>query len=262
MRPSRKQLAFVVLLITSSAALADPPGDSLLDKTSRQVSVYLEQVSEVKCTEQVTQTKLNNSGRPEYAEVSTFDYLVLLEGTADDFLLNESRLPLKQSPAAKNIPMLISNGFSMMFLIFHPYYRNAFQFEAEGDDWIDGHRMVRVRFIHVRGKRTPAALSVRGREYPLELIGTAWIEADTGMVARIKIALANDMRDVGLRTLAVQIDYAPVKLPGWTQAYRFPALAVVDVETLRQHWRNVHRFANYQRFMVGTSQAVTKTEQK
>ena len=62
--------------------------------------------------------------------------------------------------------------------------------------------------------------------------------------------------------LWARIEYAPVHLPDWQQVYRFPAVATVDVETLRQHWRNVHRFTEYKRFMVGTSQAVAKTEQK
>ncbi len=152
--------------------------------------------------------------------------------------------------------MLITNGFSTLFLIFHPYYIQGFQFTAEPDEYIDGHRMLRVHFAHVPGMRTPAALAVRGRNYPLELTGTAWIDPDTNMVARIETTLGNDMHDVGLRSLSADIDYTPVKLPGWPQVYRFPEIATVEVETLRQHWRNVHHFSEYQRFMVGTTQTL------
>ncbi len=231
--------------------------ESLLDKTSRQVSAFLDQVSDVKCTEQVTLEKLNKGGRAEYTERDTYDYLVLLSGGNDELQLNESRIASVQDRKKKNIPMLVSNGFSTLFLIFHPYYRSSFRFTAEPDDTQDGQRMARVHFAHIPGSRTPAALAVRGREYPLDLAGTAWIDPSTGMIARIDASIDKDMSDVGLRALTTHVDYAPIRLPGWTQSYRFPVLATVDVETLRQHWHNEHRFTDYKRFMVDTQEAVS-----
>ncbi len=59
-----------------------------------------------------------------------------------------------------------------------------------------------------------------------------------------------------MKSLVATVDYQPVRLPGWKQAYRFPSVATIDVETLRQRWRNVHRFTNYQRFMVDTESTV------
>ena len=53
------------------------------------------------------------------------------------------------------------------------------------------------------------------------------------------------------------MDYTPVRLPGWNDAYRFPTVATIDVESLRQHWRNTHTFRNYMRFSVEAEQAPT-----
>ncbi len=231
--------------------------EPILDKTSRQVSAFLDEVSDVKCTEEVTQTKLTASGRPQYTERGTYDYLILLSGGDDELQLNESRIPVAEARKTKNIPMLVSNGFSMLFLVFHPYYRSSFQFELDGEEVLDGQRLVRVGFRHHPGSRTPAALAVRGREYPLDLTGTAWIEPETGMIARIEATTGRDMRDVGMTALSARVDYAPVRLPGWQRAYRFPVLAVVDVASLRQHWRNEHRFSAYKRFMVDTQESVS-----
>ncbi len=263
MRPSRRILCrcALLLILVPAAALAQAQDKNLqnvLDKTSKEVSVFLERISDVRCTENVSQQKLDGNGHVKYGDNATYDYLVLLQGSANDLLLNESRLPGKhaQPKWSKDVPMLITNGFSTLFLIFHPYYMSSFQFTAEPDDFIEGHRMLRVHFAHLSGMRTPAALAVRGRDYPLDLTGTAWIDPDTNMVVRIEATLGSDMHDVGLRSLSADIDYAPVKLPGWSQEYRFPAVATVDVETLRQHWRNVHRFSAYQRFVVDTSQTV------
>ena len=253
-------IATVVLLMATVARplLAESTSlDSVVGKTSQEVSEFLDQFSDVKCTEQVSQAKLSKSGRTEVRENSTFDYFVLLQGDNDELTLSESRLAEKKpGNPGKTTSLLLTNGFSTLFLIFHPYYRNGFRFDGLADEVIDGQRLKRVHFTHIPGTRTPAALAVRGREYPLELAGTAWLDPATGQVARIEASLANDMRDVGLVAMSVQVDYAPVSLPGWAQAYRFPTVATVDVESLRQRWRNVHRFTKYQRFMVETQQKV------
>lgn len=255
-------LVMTLVMRCTPAAAAD--ANPIVDRTSRQVAAFLDQMSDVKCSEHVTQLKLDKNGHTAYQESSSFDYLVLLQGSGDDLLLNESRLPAAHNTQRnkKNVPLLITNGFSMLMLIFHPYYRNSFEFVALPDEIVAGERMAQVRFTHIPGTRTPAALAVRGREFPLELTGTAWIEPETGQVMKLKIGLAKDMSDVGLKSLTAEIDYDPVRLPGWTQTYRFPSVATVEVETLRQWWRNVHRFSNYKRFLVDTSVSIADPEQK
>ena len=259
----RRGLLVMTLLRCSLPAWA-ADADTIVDRASRQVTAFLDQMSDVKCSEHVTQLKLDKNGHTAYSENSSFDYLVLLQGFGDELLLNESRLgdAHNEQRNKKNVPLLITNGFSMLMLIFHPYYRNSFEFVAMPDEIVAGHRTAQVRFNHIPGTRTPAALAVRGREFPLELTGTAWIEPETGQVAKLKIGLAKDMSDVGLKSLTAEIDYEPIQLPGWTQAYRFPSVATVEVETLRQRWRNIHRFSNYKRFMVDTSVSVADPEQK
>src|SRR5664280_613703 len=229
-----RRCLFVMTLVLRCAPPAwAADADTIVDRASRQVTAFLDQMSDVQCS-------------------------------GDELLLNESRLSdeHKEQRNKKNVPLLITNGFSMLMLIFHPYYRNSFEFSAMPDEIIAGHRTAQVRFTHIPGTRTPAALAVRGREFPLELTGTAWIEPETGQVVKLKIGLAKDMSDVGLKSLTAEIDYDPIHLPGWTQAYRFPAVATVEVETLRQRWRNVHRFSNYKRFLVDTSVTVVDPEQK
>ena len=234
---------------------------SIIDRTSRQMKDFLDQMSNVKCTERVQQLKLDKNGRSEYSENSSYDYLILLEGSADDFLLNESRLAdtkgqSKKPKDKKNPSLLITNGFSTLPLIFHPYYRSSFDFWVLPEETVEGRRIVPVQFKPVPGRRTPVALAVRGKEYPLEIAGSAWIEAERGTVLRMEVHLANDMTDVGLKSLHSEIEYSAVSFSGGTQMYWLPAKATIDVQTLRQHWRNIHQFSNYQRFSVDTVSTV------
>lgn len=250
-------MAGIALFWANLASGQPAPLNTLLDQAARNVSGYLDKVSDVRCTEKVQQIKLDKNGHAENSDAAVYDYFVLLQGTNDELLLNESRIPKREPREHKNTPMLITNGFSMLYLVFHPYYRNSFQFEAEPDDIIAGHSYKKVRFTHISGYRTPAAISVRGREYPLDLRGEAWFDPNTGMFVRMEAQLSSDMHDVGLKSLRATIDFAPVVLPGWSQSYNFPTVATIEVMTLRQHWRNVHRFTDYKRFLVDTQQTVS-----
>lgn len=254
--PAAIMLAWVAPL----AAAPTDTLDALLARTSQQVSGFLDQFSDVKCTEHVTQEKLDKNGKVEAKADSTYDYLVILTNSGGELSLNESRLPVQESKEQKKktTSLLVSNGFATLFLVFHPYYAGSFQFIALEDEVIDGRRLSKVHFEHVRGTTSPAALALRGREYPLELSGDAWIDPQTGIIAKLVGGVSTGMEDVGLKSLRSEIDFAPVPFRGMTETYWFPARASVEVETPRQHWRNVHQFTDYKRFSVSTEEQVAK----
>ena len=231
--------------------------DSLLARTGSQVAGFLDQFSDVKCTEQVEQEKLGKDGKVELKDESTYDYLVILTNPGGELSLDESRLAVKAAkPNKKNMPLLISNGFATLFLIFHPYYAESFQFALLEDEVVASHQLNKVSFQHIPGSRSPAALALRGKEYPLELSGTAWIDPETGVITKIVAEIGKSMEDVGLKSLRSEIEFAPAPFRDMKQPYWFPVQASVEVETPRQHWRNTHRFTDYKRFSVSTEEQV------
>ena len=264
-----RQIVRAALVVFACAGFClgnDSPGSpgadklqGLLQRTGEQMSAYLEKFSDVRCTEKVMQEKFKNNGKDkiDFKEESTYDYLVILVNTGGELSLSESRLPVHAAKAdKKNRSMLVSNGFATLFLVFHPVYANSFEFSDVGDEVVDGHRLTKVAFRHIRGTRTPAALALRGREYPLELSGTAWIDAETAVITRISAGVENTMVDVGLNTLHTDVEFAPFPFHDLQKTYWFPLRAVVEVETPRQHWRNTHEFTNYKMFSVSTEEKV------
>jgi hypothetical protein len=248
-------LAVLVCLGPLACAAADL--DALLVRTSKQVSSFLDQFSDVKCTEHVTQEKLGKDAKIELKEESTYDYLVILTNPGGELSLDESRLPVHEAkPDKKNTSLLVTNGFATLFLVFHPYYAASFQFTALEDQVVAGRRLSKVAFRHIPGTRSPAALALRGREYPLELSGIAVIDPQTGVITRIEASIENSLQDVGMNTLSSEVDYAPVSFHDAKETYWFPAQATVEVETPRQHWRNIHRFTDYKHFSVSTEEQV------
>jgi len=223
------------------------------DLAQRHVIEYVAKLADIHCNESVVQEKFAANGHVEGTERSNFDYLIMIGGTSDDFQLNESRIAAG-SAKHKQLPMLVTAGFSTILLIFHPYYRSSFEFAAGDGLVMDGRAVIPIKFSQIPGRRSPAALALRGREYPLDLEGTAWIDARSGQVVRIDAALERDMSDVGLRSLSVHSEYKPTRLGESSAEMMLPSVAMVEVQTPRQHWRNTHSFNSYRSFVTEAEQ--------
>jgi hypothetical protein len=65
------------------------------------------------------------------------------------------------------------------------------------------------------------------------------------------------LEDLGLKTLAADVRFSRVKFKDQTGASWLPEVATIEVETARQHWRNIHTFDKYRVFAVDVN---TKTE--
>src|SRR5579864_2811370 len=133
-------LAIMSLTRLSFAGIAAESPESrklndLLARVANQTSAFLDQFSDVKCTEQVRQEKLGRDDKVELKEDSTYDYLVILTNAGGELNLSESRIPVHEAKRdRKNTSMLLSNGFATLFLVFHPYYADAFTFTLAGED--------------------------------------------------------------------------------------------------------------------------------
>ena len=256
-------LAFALIASTVPGGLfaADPANlpsrlDPLLDRTASVVEKSLQQLSDVASKENVSQIKFGKNGKPEYEEHSLFDYVVLFQPSSGEPVMVESRLAKEGPSKPRNISFLLTNGFSTMLLIFHPYYAGSFQFIDMGEVVVDGRTCVKVHFQHVKGLRSTTALLVSGREYPIDLQGTALINKASGEILKIEAGLEAPMDDVGLKSLQSEIIYSPISFPGVADAYLLPTTATIDVESLHQHWRNTHRFTNYHRFETSVKETI------
>ena len=224
---------------------------NLVDQAQKQVVAYIAKLADLHCTEDVLQEKLKPNGGTELSSKSQYDYFLYMQGNSYDFQLSESRLEVGTQKQARQ-PLLLTNGFSTLLLVFHPYYRNAFDFTAGPAESLEGRSVVPVHFAHIQGARAPAALALRGREFPLDLEGTAWLDSRSGQVVRMDAGLEHEMSDVGMRALKIRVDYIPSPKP--TDHFMVPAKAVVELQTPRQHWRNTHTFRNYKLFSTEATQ--------
>ncbi len=250
-------LPFLLLTLTTSGSLVTPPLEDVLGRTADSVERFWQQFSAVNCTEAVTQEKLGNQGKAVYRHDSLFDYLILMNLQGDDLSVEESRILQKEAGKPSNLPLLMTSGFATLVLIFHPYYQGSFEFQRLEDE-VAGHRLFRLSFRHIRGTRSTSALRLRGRDYPLDLEGVAWINPETWAIEQIEAHLESPLEDLNLRSLRTVVKYAPQYFQSVDEAEWLPVEASIDVETARQHWRNVHRFKDYRRFSVKSESVISK----
>ena len=217
-------------------------------KARKSVEKFFEQTSNVVCTENVTQAVVGKNGKANYREDSVFDYQMQASTSVGSLKLVETRETRKAAFRDSSRTLLITNGFSGMLLIIHPSYETSYSFTPVGEESVDGVTYVKIDFKSAPGSASPAALQLRGQNYPIPLSGTIWIEPQSGAVAKLVASLDSSLSDLGLQGMRSEIHYATVRFHDPEESYWMPVSAIIDVETPRQHWRNIHRFTAYKRF--------------
>jgi hypothetical protein len=232
------------------------PNNELLRRTAISVAGFWDELQAVDCVETVDQQKLSPNGKPMFRQQTDFDYIAILQLTGNDLIVDESRTLVRAPKNENKLPMLITNGFSTFELIFHPFYRGAYEFSAPETVQVDGKELFQIKFRHVHGARSPSVLRLRQREYPVEWQGTAWIDPASGSVVRVSARLMESMEDMGLKSLTADVRYARFDFTGEQGSHWLPQTAAIEVETPHQRWRNTHTFSSYKHFSVDVKSEV------
>jgi len=235
-----------------AAGVADPAfvaraNDTML-RSRKLIDHFFEQTNNVVCNEDVAQTIVGKNGKPVYREESIFEYQMQTNTRSGSLKLVESREARKEAFRDPSKTLLITNGFASMLLVLHQDFEASYVFTPVAEEVIEGRPQVKIHFKPVPGASSPAAIQLRNRNYPLPLTGDIWIDQESGAVVKLVAGLDASLDDLGLHQMRSEIHYSLVRFHDPDEAYWMPSSAVIDVETPKQHWRNVHRFTDYRRF--------------
>src|SRR5437588_7971337 len=86
------KLVVTIACLSSLVSATETTVDQLLARTSKHVSNFVDQFSEVKCTEHVTQEKLGENEKVLRKAESTYDYFVILSNASGELTFDGSRL--------------------------------------------------------------------------------------------------------------------------------------------------------------------------
>jgi hypothetical protein len=245
--------------VPADGAAVEPASASSLDplaKARKHVQEYFDKFSDLTCKESVTQLVLNGSGHTIYRENSSYDYQFETSGEGDSLKFNETRESLNPAFRDPARTLLVTTGFASLLLVVHPMYETSYTFEPAGQETIGGVSYSIVRFTPVPGASSPASLRLRGRNYPLPMSGTLWIEPQSGAIVKLEARVDSSLSDLGLAGMRSEVHYTTHTFHNPDEAVWIADSAVIDVATPRQHWRNLHRFTDYKRFNVNVQQEI------
>ena len=247
-------LATLLCGVTFSAPIigaGDPqPLSALLPRARANVEKFVNDFSYIRYQENVVQEKLNQHQKVAYKRETVFDSITRIHCDEGQLYVDEQRV-MEIMPRHVDVrPLLSTYGFSTLAMIFHPYYESSFRFTLLEDDSLGGLTLARIHFEHIPGRPSPILYQMIGADKPLGLTGTAWVNPSSGTIQRIEAELNVDSNDLAVKTIRASLTYAPITLQGETEPRLFPATAIIDLETERQHWRNIHHFADYRRYRV------------
>jgi hypothetical protein len=227
-----------------------PDGNPLetLIRARSNVEAMFEQSDNVVCLESVTQAIVGRNEHTVYREESKYEYQLQTAFVKGALKLSEAREPSKLAFRDPSRTLLITSGFAAMLLVVHPNYESSYQIEGAGEEVTDTGTLVKLHFTPVAGASSPAALRLRGKNYPLPLSGTVWIDKSTGAIVRLTASVDSSLSDLGLKGMTSDIHYALIQFHNPDESYWMPVSATIDLETPKQHWRNIHRFTAYRRF--------------
>jgi len=236
--------------------VAVTPSLDALARARKHVEEYFDKFSDLTCKESVTQLVVNRGGHTIYRENSAFDYQFQTSGETGTLKFNEtreSRNPAFRDPART---LLVTTGFASLLLVAHPMYEASYVFEPDGAETINGVSYAVIRFTPVPGASSPASLRLRGRNYPLPMSGTLWIDPQTGAIVKLEAKVDSSLTDLGLAGMRSEVHYVIHNFHNPEDSIWVADSAVIDVETPRQHWRNLHHFTDYKKFNVNVREEI------
>ena len=252
----------MLITLTNLAAprglAADSRLEGLLERAGGAAEKFWESLGSVSCIETMSQSKIGDKGKVLSQQSSVYDYVIVSGGRPGRPTVEESRVLQKEPQKRRPMAFLVTSGFSVLWLVFHPYYQDGFEFSEDGQETIDGRPAVKVRFSQVAGTKSLSALKVRGQLYPLSIKGEAWLDDQTGAVLQIHSSLSEPKEELGLLVLDSSVRYQQVTFASAKKTCWVPVEASVEAKTKRQHWQNVHAFSGHKYFTVTSESSVSE----
>lgn len=238
--------------VISGAACSLP---NVLQAAGKNAAQLVSDLQEFSAIEEYQSVEIKHNEQLETPETRTFNYLVLIDELRPGLIhVEESR---ETNLAAKDVPgPLHDEGAPARVLVFHPTFRNDFDWDCEGlGEWNDKPAWV-VHFAQRQDRPTSrlAGFSTPSQLYLLPLKGRAWISENGGHVMHLETDLTRSMPELGLLRQHFAINYSPVMFQSHKVELWLPESVDVYYEFRRHYFHNYHHYTNFRLFWVGASE--------
>jgi tetratricopeptide (TPR) repeat protein len=207
--------------------------------------------------EQIKYEKSSYSGVPQENDIGMFHYVFAFEQHGGDLVSREYRNPWEGGhsfPASGQ-----DTGEVALELIFRPEMQTDYEMYCEGRDQWKGLEAWVIRFQQRKDKpRRTMRVHIPGGEIGVMLKGRAWIGMESGQVLHMESNLMHEIPDVGLRSGAMTVDYAPVEIQSRKLQLWLPQELEAFWEFGTYRVILLHTFRNFKLFTVDTKENTQK----
>lgn len=229
--------------------------DAVLAKAGKGAEILIDNLQNFDAHERVRFESIDNHMVSTLYLRRKYDYQVNFGEQIAPFHVIETRTPLEQGDSG--IDTLIDRGLVALALVFHPTLQSDYEMKCDGFARRHGRGAWVVSFVQIEGK-VPRAISLLTSEgpHPIAIRGRAWIAESSGQVIHLETYLMAPVPELGLRTNATSLDYAPVKFQTRNLELWLPQSALVYANYGKHRTIIEHTFSNFQLFSVETRQVV------
>jgi len=238
------------------------PLQKIQEETGKRVSEFVRAVNSITATETLEHEVIDVHGVPTKRESRSYTYVASLqEDQAGHYKVEEYR---NGKTGLDIFPdHLATFGLTSLVMIFHPAYRDEYEFSCEGlSRWYGG----KAWQVHFR-QRPDKPVRVRGyhmgeQVYLLSLRGRAWIAVDSFQIVNIETDLVAPLPQIPLNAEHISIEYAPVQFLTSKQELWLPQSAELYTDFNIRRIHRSHHFSNYMVFSVDETQRISPPSPK
>jgi hypothetical protein len=148
-------------------------------------------------------------------------------------------------------------GSTTLVLVFHPIHLDEFDITCRGLGIWHGTPAYLLNFQQRPDRpNTMSDVITRTGTYPVNLKGTAWVDATTFQVVHLETDLLDPIPEVFLDFEHQSLDYGPVVFAARHVKLWLPQSVDINVHLSGKQFNARHSYSNYQLFVIDTGQKI------
>jgi hypothetical protein len=230
------------------------PLPELLTATSKRARELEDNLQKFTARELIEHREMGKNGKWHNSTSSLFNYVAEIhESTEGGAYIDEYRA--ETGPIPPSHPPLADSGTAAFALLFLPHNMEEFSFSCDGLTELNSRPVWQLHFAQRTDRANDfRAYRINNRLYPANIMGRAWVAADSFEVLRLESDLLEPIKEINLQTEHLMIDYGPVAFPKHDVRLWLPDTVSLHIEYRGHRYERTHRFSGFQLFWVDTVQ--------
>lgn len=226
----------------------------ILETMGLRLDAFVRDIGDLIAHEDVTQERLNATGKIEAKERVQDEYLILHHGyewgASAEYRMDEKGNRLGSIGLERGY--LVTSGFALSCISFSTVAQPQSRFRYLGEEKIGTRETYVLGFAQQPGEArfTTAMKGTGGTEVDMLTPGILWVDKDSFQIIRMRTDLLAPNKEIRLDRETTEVTFGEVQLPDLPNPLWLPSDVDVYMEIAEQKFHNLHHYTNYRRYRV------------